>query len=553
MKKSLRQEEQSRRQFMSRSACSAAGMTGIVSTITNMRLMQATLASSAEEITDYKALIVLFLFGGMNTDNLLMPGPNHPGRSSYDTHRGVLAIPTADQLGITAGNLSGNDASFGLHPAMSDVQNIFNNTGGAGNLSFVANVGTLVAPTVKTGDLQFNAPVPPQLFSHSDQQVQWQSSLPDQPFTSGWAGRVADILSTSNNNPNSAISMSVTLSGLNSLLVGLPGSPVQYSVTTNGAVSLNGYGTNYSQALSDPSDLYSYQATTQGRRLEAFQKIMDFSHANLMEDSYNTVVKRARVNEGFVGNALDPSILSGLSLDFDNVFTTQHGVAAPSNLPSVSQQLLTIAKMIAGRDCLGNRRQLFFCSQGGYDTHQDQGGYDTGGNFVSGDLDDNLTDLNNALAAFNECMQQLGGADPNFNYNDFLLATHSDFNRTFTPNGQVAGSSGSDHAWGGHHIVMGGSVKGGDVYGYYHDMQLSGPLDVNSTPGSRGRWIPTTSVDQFSAPLARWLGININGDGTIAGSDMANIFPNLDRFANPFQSTFDPSDPLANANLDYLL
>ncbi|MEM0895291.1 MAG: DUF1501 domain-containing protein [Verrucomicrobiota bacterium] len=556
MKKSLRQEEQSRRQFMSRSAASAAGLTGVVSTITNMRLMQAALASSAEEITDYKALIVLFLFGGVNTDNMLMPGASHPGRANYDNYRGVLAIPTGNQLPITAGNLSGGEESFGLHPTMPDVQNIFNNTGGAGNLSFVANVGTLIEPTIKTGDLQFNVPVPPQLFSHSDQQVQWQSSVPDQPFTSGWAGRVADILSDMNNmsNPNSKISMSVTLSGLNSLLVSVPGAPIQYSVTTDGAISLNGYGANYVNALDDPSNIYSYKnpPTSTSRRLEAFQKIMDYSHANLMEDSYNTVVKRARVNEGFVGNALDPTILTNLGLDFDNIFTTQHGVGSIDNLPSVSQQLLTIAKMIAGRDCLGNRRQLFFCSQGGYDTHQDQGGFD-GTNLVAGDLDDNLTDLNNALASFNECMQALGGADPNFNYDDFLLATHSDFNRTFTPNGNVAGSSGSDHGWGGHHIVMGGGVKGGNVYGYYHDLQVTGQFDVNNIAGSRGRWIPTTSVDQFSAPLASWLGIDTGAGGSIPGSEMATIFPNLERFANPFQSTYDPSDPLANANLDYLL
>jgi len=537
------------------------GLTGVVSTLTNMRLMQSALAQNTN-LTDYKALIVLFLFGGANTDNMLIPRSGHPSRANYLAGRGVLGISNAELSGhgINADNLRDpvtNDltaeARFAVNPALGTrvnnqpgtcVKDIFN----AGNLSFVANVGTLVDQTIKTGNLQFSAPAPPQLFSHADQQVQWQSALPDKPFQSGWAGRVADLMTSGGSNPDSRVSMSVSLSGLNSLLVGLPGAPTQYSVTSNGAISLAGYGTNYSGALNDPGDIYSYKNNTSGRRLEAFQKIMDFTHANLMEDYYNTVVKRARENEGFIGESIAESNAS--TVNFDDIFLAQHGLSlggSTNGLPSVAKQLLMIAKLIAGRDSLGNNRQLFFASQGGYDTHQSQG---TPGS--PGDFNGLMSDLNNSLAAFNQSMEQLAAADPDFDHSDYTLATHSDFNRTFNPNGTDVASAGSDHGWGGHHIVMGGGVKGHNVYGYYPDQLINGPLDVNDANG-RGRWIPTTSVEQFSSPLAKWMGVNINGDSSIIGSEMHTIFPNLDRFANPFQSNYSPNDPLSNANLDFML
>ncbi|HCQ38819.1 MAG TPA: hypothetical protein DIV39_06660 [Verrucomicrobiales bacterium] len=559
-----------RRSFMARSACSAMGLTGVVSTLAHMKLMQGALANTSSSLNDYKALVVLFLFGAKDANNFLMPGLLHPSRANYDAHRGVLALPTAGTNPthpIVASNLAGEPSApagaeyFELHPSLPDVKNLFD----SGDLSIAANVGTLVVPTkASTYD---SVALPPQLFSHSDQQNQWQSSLPDRPFQSGWCGRIADILHPQN--IDSAISMSVSLSGINDIQAGLTQVSPQYSVTNAGAVTLGGYGNKYSSALSNAQDKHSYKSNASGRRLKAFQDIMDYTHDHLFEEGYNNVVRQARENEGYVGEALEEadSWLHPVALDsrgrpwpfMTATFLYQHGIdpsglssssiSALGALPDLSRQLLKIAQLIAGRRCLENKRQLFFCSYGGHDTHQDQGGYSGNGGYVPGDLDANMGVLNDALKAFNDCLHALetfeDGQNDAFSYNDFLLASHSDFNRTLTPNGNLAGPSGSDHAWGTHVFTMGGNVRGGNVYGYYPDLD---PAGVWSTPGSsRGRWIPTCSVEQFTAPLAKWLDV---GD-----AELATIFPNLDRFSSPFGSAYSPSgydSMLANPNMDYL-
>ena len=189
---------------------------------------------------------------------------------------------------------------FELHPALPDVKTLFDD----GDLSIAANVGTLVVPT-KASTFGTVA-LPPQLFSHSDQQNQWQSSLPDKPFQSGWCGRIADILHPQNT--GSEISMSVSLSGINDIQAGLTQVSPQYSITNAGAVTLNGYGNRYSSALSNSRDKNSYKGNSSARRLKAFQDIMDYTHAHLFEESYNNVVRQARENEGYVDAALEEAL-----------------------------------------------------------------------------------------------------------------------------------------------------------------------------------------------------------------------------------------------------
>ncbi len=569
MRNSNKKIPMSRRGFLARSACSSMGLTGVVSTLAHMRLMEGALANTVTGINDYKAAIVLFHFGATDGNNMLMPDAAHPGRANYDSNRGVLALPlsspggTDDPHPIVANNLAADAAAaagaenFALHPELPDLKTLFD----AGDMAFAANVGTLVVPT--SAATYNDVPLPPQLFSHSDQQNQWQSSISDRPFQSGWSGRIADLLNPAWNEPDGKISMSVSLSGINDNQVGLLGDVSQYSVTNNGAISLNGYGTNYANALTDASDPASYTNNGNGRRLKAFQDVMNYTHDHLFEENYNLVVRRARQNEGFVGTAfseadawLHPTAVDNNSNPWgfiEGTFLLQNGIDPTSgnainNLPGLSRQLVSIAKMIAGRNCLGNKRQLFFCSYGGHDTHQDQGGYSAGAGYVPGDFDANMSTLNHALKAFNDVMHALEnhatlGTD--FNYNDFILASHSDFSRTFTPNGATPGASGSDHAWGTNIYMMGGDVKGKNVYGYYPDLNPTGPW---TTPGSsRGRWVPTSSVEQFSAPIAKWLGI--------ADSEVASIFPNLERFADPFTAGYDPTDFAsihANANMDWV-
>ena len=486
-----------RRNFIRQSACASLGITGLVSTLAHLRLVNAALANQAS-LPDYKALVCLFLYGGMDSNNVLIPRAGHPARADYDSARGVLGISDAFVHPILPNNTSD---PFGVHPNLAPVAQLFN----SGDLAFVANTGTLSYPIANRDEfINGTVPLPPQLFSHSDQQVQWQSSVPDKPFQSGWGGRVAELLNESYS-ADSQVSMSISLAGINSFQVGTAGSVVQYAVTPSGAIRLSGYGPNYGNALNPDG---SYQTTVAGRRLKAFEDIMKYTHDHLLEEGYNKVVRRARENEGTVATALTEAAASGV--DFDAAFLNAQS--------PLGDQLKMIAQLIAGRNCLGNRRQIFFCSMGGYDTHQNQND-----DFVA------LCDeLGNALKSFNDTTTALGVHD------NVLLATNSDFTRTLTPNGDDPTSSGSDHGWGGHQMVMGGPVVGKNIYGSFPSLKVG---QDNDTDRNRGRWIPTSSVDQYAAVCAQWLGVE--------SAAMDVIFPNLSRFDDPVTS--------ATANLQFVV
>lgn len=483
-----------RRDFLRQAACASLGVTGLVNTLALTRLMTAAMAQDGGG-NGYKALVCLFLNGGHDSNNLLVPFSGDL-RTQYEAGRGVLALPAAGLQRIYPDN---DTREFGLHPAAQPLANLFN----AGRLAVVCNVGTLSYPiATRTDYLSRLVPVPPQLFSHSDQQLQWQTSVPDRPFTTGWGGRVADLLHASYN-PLSKVSMSVSLAGVNSFQVGTNGTVDQYVVTTTGAVSLRGYGSPYTSALDSSGN---YLNTETGRRLRAFDDIMKLTHANLMEEEYNRVVRSARSTEGVIGAALTAAAASGVNID--DLFL---GAATP-----LGDQLKMIAKLIAGRSSLGNTRQVFFCQVGGYDTHQ----------AMLGSHSNLVTELANALAAFYNATSALGVAG------NVTTFTVSDFNRTLTPNGTDS-QAGSDHGWGGHSLVLGDAVLGKKLYGAFPSLRVGADSDVDA---NRGRWIPTTSVDQYSAVLARWFGVG--------SSSMEVIFPNLGRFNDPFTSS--------TANLGFL-
>ena len=486
----------SRRRFLSQSACSAMGVGGMVNTLAHLTLMSNALADQTN-LGEYKALVCVFLYGGMDSNNILIPSTGHPSRADYDASRGVLAIPE-NQLRAIAPDNTGD--AFGLHPSLQPLADLFN----TGELGFVANTGSLAFPIENRDDyINGLVPVPPQLFSHSDQQVQWQSSLPDKAFQSGWGGRVADLLQPTFN-PESKVSMSISLDGINNFQVGLNGTVIQYAATTQGAKSFNGYGTNYVNALNPDG---SYKTGSAGRRLEAFENIMRYTHDHLFENAYNQVVQRSRDSEGVINAAIAEANASGV--DYDGIFTN-----ASSNL---GDQLKAVARLIGGRSCLGNQRQIFFVSMGGFDTHQDQ----------MGDLSDLASDLGGAMKAFHDALGAMGVND------NVLTCTNSDFTRTFTPNGDDLTSSGSDHGWGGHQMIMGGPVIGKNIYGAFPSLKVG---QDNDTDRERGRWIPTTSVDQYAAMCARWMGVD--------SSAMDIIFPNINRFDDPFT--------VSSANLQFL-
>lgn len=495
MKKNDRELLATRRRFLRQSACSALGITGVVNTLAHLRLVNSALAQAAP-LPDYKALVVIFLFGGNDSNNLLIPQKNHPAYADYKSARGVLKILDPTDSAYVSGDpasipLTSTSGDYGVHPSAQGLATLFN----TGELAFVSNVGTLLYPTTRAQFQAGSVPLPPQLFSHSDQQVQWQSSVPDQPFTSGWGGRVADLLAAQNY-AQGQVSLSVSLAGINSLQVG--NQEVQYALTPDGAVPLTGYSDAtgpYGLALNTNG---TYKTSLQGKRLKAFDDITHYTYQHLLEDSHAGVVKRAQANEGLVGAAFTEAAASGV--DFDTHFTNAQ--------TTLGDQLKAIAKLIAGRNSLGNRRQIFFASIGGFDTHQDQ--LDAQVNLVG--------ELSGAFKAFRDTLVALGV------YDNVLSVTHSDFTRTLTPNGQDPNTAGSDHGWGGHQIVFGGPVNGGQVYGTFPSLKLGQDQDAGSS--NRGRWIPTTAVDQYAAVAANWLGVS-NGD-------LGTIFPNLGRFNDPF-------------------
>ena len=448
----------SRRQFIRQAACAAVGTTSIASTVWNLRAINAATAQALTAGADFRALVCLFLYGGNDANNMVVP-IDDATYGTYSAARGPLAIsqPSLLPLNLTAPDPQGR--AFGLHPAMPELQVLFNTNRA---LALMANVGTLVEPTTVAQYKTGKAKLPPQLFSHADQQVEWQTGWADGPRTSGWGGRLADLLTSFNN--ADAISMSISLAGSNSFQVGNVVN--EYQVSTNGPIGLNGFGGARGQI-----------------RYQAVQDLLNLPHQNLFEAEFARITNRAIAN-----NALLSSALTSVTLN----------TPFPAN-SSLSDQLLMIAKIIAARDALGMQRQIFFCSINGFDTHSNE----------LASQNNLLTELSQCMNAFYQATKELGIADR------VTLFTASDFGRTFQANG-----TGADHAWGSHALVLGGSVKGGAIYGAYPTIALGGPEDVGE-----GRWVPTTSVDEYSATLATWYGIS-------SPTDLKTVLPTIDRFPN---------------------
>ena len=444
--------EPTRRTFIRQAACAALTTTGILNTIFDLRRLSA----APLDTTDYKALICLFLFGGNDANNLIIPHDTS-GYASYAAARGTLAIPQNTILPLTM--LNGDGRDFALHPNLVELQGLFNQ----GKLGIVTNVGTLVAPVTRAQYLAGGAAVPPQLFSHADQSVQWQTSVPDVISKTGWGGRMADMLQSLNAGSN--ISLNISIAGTNTFEVG--NTVLPYSISPNGSVGLAGFDGSANANV----------------RLQAFKDLLALPHNNLFEQAYADTVSRSIAANDLLASALaNPP-----------VFQT------PFPASNLGQQLSMIAKLIAARDNLSMKRQIFFCSVGGYDTHGDQ---------LTGQA--NLfTELSQALNAFYAATVQLGVAS------QVTTFSASDFGRTYPTNG-----SGSDHGWGSHQLVLGGAVQGGRLFGTFPTLAVNGPDDTG-----QGRWIPTTSVDEFSATLATWFGV--------AASDLATVLPNIGRFAHP--------------------
>jgi uncharacterized protein (DUF1501 family) len=487
----------SRRDFIRQAACAAVGTAAMTAAIRDLRFMNAAVAQS--NINDYKALVCIFLGGGNDSNNLIIPTITSEYNNYAAIRTPVLAIPQGSILPISPLNFDGH--SYGFHPCCSQLQTLF----GAQKLAVLFNTGTLAYPLTKA---QYNATPskrPPQLFSHSDQVTQWQTSIPDQPPVSGWGGRCADLLNASN--PSSAISLSVSLAGANTFEVGNVVS--EYAVSTTGAIQI--------QNLSALPN-----------RLNTLTNILGLPNSNMLAKAYADTAYHS-INTGQTLNSkialtADPSSTQQYwttPFPASGVFQVTTPTSGAKFNSSLGPQLRMIARLIeAGHRSVANggfgmQRQIFFCSVGGYDLHTGQTDVPNGGSVLNGAHANLFAELSQCMNAFQAAMDQIGTlhGDPSFAQR-VTSFTCSDFGRTFPANGQ-----GSDHGWGNHHLIMGGAVHGGKTYGTFPVLTVGGPDDT-----STGRWIPTTACDQFFATLATWFGVD--------SSNLPEVFPNLGRFSS---------------------
>jgi uncharacterized protein (DUF1501 family) len=480
----------SRRQFIRRAACAAVGTAAMTCAIRNLRFMNAAVAQS--NITDYKALVCIFLQGGNDSNNLIIPTIASEYNNYASIRTPVLALPIngGTNVILPISPLNDDGHNFGLHPACPEMVTLF----GEGKLAYLFNAGTLVYPITRAQYLAGSQQTPPQLFSHADQVTQWQTSIPDQPPTTGWGGRVADLLNSVQ--PNSPISLLVTLNGANTFEVGNITSP--YSVSTSGAVSLTLPGTG---------------TTSYTNRLAALTNMLGVSYTNLQAEAYANVAAQSISTSSTLNSAIQKTLDTPPGTWVWNTpwpLTVTSPTGGTKFTSTLAPQLKMVARLIeAGNRATANggfgmKRQIFFVEVGGYDLHTGQtpGVGDT----TTGSHANLLAELSQCMLAFQRAMEQLGLSQ------NVTAFTSSDFGRTFPSNGQ-----GSDHGWGSHHMILGGAVKGQMTYGAFPTLTVNGPDDTGT-----GRWIPTTATDQYFATLATWFGVD--------NSNLATVFPNLYRF-----------------------
>ncbi|MGL4232896.1 MAG: DUF1501 domain-containing protein [Casimicrobium sp.] len=468
--------------------------------------------------TGYKALVCVFLFGGNDSHNTIVPYQSGE-YNAYLTARGGLA--SANGLALPQGNLNpliapgGSAAStpLALHPAMTRIGSIYN----AGKMAVIANCGPLLDETTLA---QYNNPahpLPPQLFSHSDMQMHWQTMIPDQPADTGWGGRMADAFRVASSG-RLPVSIGFGSGGIfmkGDVTVPYNLTPVRYK---NGTIDLGtavartpqaAIGWNWTVDSANPNSQNRYPQ-------DVFQNNYLAARANLLEQQYAKTTRASLEVGEFVRDAMyNVADVAGVGTQY----TLKNPV--PGTWPAanpLAAQLHAVAAMIAARSALGTTRQIFFVSIGGFDNHGDQFGDNGSKTLLAGKHFQLLNYVDEALKTFYDATVSMGVAD------NVTTMTMSDFGRTMKSNGQ-----GSDHGWGGHYFVLGGKVKGGKVIG----AQTSGGADTNYFPMAsqlagqgldvgEGRLLPTISSDAYTATLASWFGAN--------STELDQIFPNLRRF-----------------------
>jgi uncharacterized protein (DUF1501 family) len=430
----------SRRDFI-RSGCCAAAALGVATSFRSFGLINALAQSSSP----FQSLVCIFLFGGNDANNMLIPNDS-AGYANYNTIRGGggLALAQSTLLPITAKTAQNGSTLFGLHPNLPEVQSLFS----VGKLAFLANVGPLVQPLTRAQYQAATLPQPVNLFSHADQQAQWQTSELDGFPTTGWAGRVADNIQPLLNG-GSIFPPITSVAGTAIFCTGQDTQP--YAIIPGSTPGLTGFDTTA------PSTA----------RLAALQQLLTLDTGVSLIQSASSITTNALADSKTLSTAL-----AGEG-PLQTVFPTT----------SLGAQLLQVAQILKVRAALGLSRQIFFCSLGGFDTHSNQ----------IATQQSLFSQLSPAVNAFYNATVELGIS------NQVTTFTMSDFSRTYQP----ATDGGTDHAWGSVQMMVGDSVLGGDIYGTLPVFSLGGPNDV----ANNGRWIPTTALDQYGATLASWFGV----------------------------------------------
>ena len=464
----------SRRDFLKTGACAIGGL-ALASTIENLGLVHAL----AQSGTDYRALVCVFLNGGNDGNNMLVDlnqydGPAGSLVQGYSNTRNAagLAIPKANLLPVSPAT----GGSFGFHPSMPEIQALFNQ----GKCAVLCNTGPLVEPLTRTTYQNGTGKKPLQLFSHSDQVGLFQTSIANVVSQTGWGGRLGD--KTAGLNGGVTFPSNVSIAGVNLFLTGVD--TRQLAVADSNTSLANVLQLNNGSSVQ--SEINS--------RLAAFNEIRTF-------DTEFKLIKAA-------------SDIRSSSIQTDNALSSVNPTLAtvfPNT--SIGRQLKQVALLI--KACtdpvagINMKRQIFFTQIGGFDTHSAQ----IGG---QGGL---LTQISAAINSFFAATVELNMQDK------VTLFTMSDFGRTLQPAGTGVSAVGTDHAWGNHHLIVGGKVLGNALYGTYPTLTLGGPDDTDGGSNPRGRWIPTTSVEQYAATLATWYGLST--------ADLTAVFPLIGRFSTP--------------------
>lgn len=466
----------SRRKFLGQASCALLGSSTYLSSALQLGMINTAAARDFTSGTnDYKAIVCILLAGGIDSFNVLVPTENSEYNEYLQT-RSSLALGTNELLDL---NYNDNGRTFAVNHGLSEVQTLFNQS----KLSFISNIGTLIEPIANISQYNSgNKKIPLGLYSHNDQIMQWQTSVPQSRSAYGVGGRMEEMLNDSFGIPE--ISMNISLDGKNRFQAG--NSITEFAINNNSMPDNLG--------ITGIPNYQSNEGFLNSSKDQVIKNMADFNYSNIFKNTYGKNVKDALENINHFSKALSKSTV----------------INQPFSEAGLSQDLKMVAQIINAQSFLGSNRQIFFINFGGWDHHDK----------VKEKQNAMLPILSKAISEFCAALEEIN------HFNNVTTFTISDFARTLTSNG-----NGSDHAWGGNQLIMGGAIKGKHIFGDYPSLRIdNNPLNVNE----RGRIIPQISVDELYADLALWFGVSPN--------DLSYILPNIGNFYS--HSNSNPNGPL---------